>query len=250
MTKLHATERFDDVEHNTRDRILTAAARLIAAGGREAATTRAVATAADVQAPTIYRIFGDKDGLLDAVAEDGLAKYVAAKSMRPPHPDPVQDLREGWDMHVAFGLANPALYVIMSGDPNARRSSPAIAKGQDILRRRITNIALSGRLQVSETRAITILQAGCAGAVLTLLNEPPESRDTEVSAIIREAVLATLVGPEIPTSEVGPNGAATALRASLHQTSVLTPGESQLMTELLDRIVDCNPKDLSGGKLI
>jgi AcrR family transcriptional regulator len=242
MAKLHTAERFDDLGDNTRDRILTAAARLIAAGGREAATTRAVATAADVQAPTIYRIFGDKDGLLDAVAEDGLAKYVAAKSVRPPHPDPVQDLRDGWDMHVAFGLANPALFVIMIGHPDARRSSPAIAKGQDILRRRITNIALSGRLQVSETRAITILQAGCTGTVLTLLHEPADSRDPEVSAIMREAVLATIVGPAISASELRPNGAATALRATLHQTAVLTAGERQLMTELLDRLVDGNPK--------
>jgi AcrR family transcriptional regulator len=36
--------------------------------GRRAVTTRAVAAGAGVQAPTIYRLFGDKDGLLDALA--------------------------------------------------------------------------------------------------------------------------------------------------------------------------------------
>ena len=112
---------------DARARIIAAAAGLIAAGGRDAATTRAVAAAAAVQAPTIYRLFGDKRGLLDAVAEHGLAAYVAGKSVREPHPDPVQDLRDGWDMHVAFGLAHPGLFAIMSGD--ARTPPPPPRRG-------------------------------------------------------------------------------------------------------------------------
>ena len=55
----------DDV----RDRIVDAASALLASGGPSAVTTRAVAADAGVQAPTIYRQFGDKDGLLQAVAE-------------------------------------------------------------------------------------------------------------------------------------------------------------------------------------
>jgi AcrR family transcriptional regulator len=47
-------------------------------------TTRSVALAAGVQPPTIYRLFGDKDGLLDAVAEHGFAHYAANK--RPADP--------------------------------------------------------------------------------------------------------------------------------------------------------------------
>ena len=60
----------------TRERIVEAAAALLAQGGREAVSTRAVSAAAGVQAPTIYRIFGDKQGLLDAVASRGFAEYV------------------------------------------------------------------------------------------------------------------------------------------------------------------------------
>ena len=39
-----------------------------------------MAEAAGVQPPTLYRLFGDKDGLIDAVAEHVMATYVAAKS--------------------------------------------------------------------------------------------------------------------------------------------------------------------------
>src|ERR1041384_4373067 len=114
----------DDASDDVRTRILEAAAQLIREGGPEAATTRAVASAAGIQAPTIYRLFGDKRGLLDAVAEHSMALYVASKSRHAPHPDPVQDLRDGWDMHVAFGLSHPGLFALMSGDPPAGVASP------------------------------------------------------------------------------------------------------------------------------
>ena len=47
-----------------------------------AVTTRAVADAAGVQAPTLYRLFGDKDGLMEAVAEHVMAAFVHAKAER------------------------------------------------------------------------------------------------------------------------------------------------------------------------
>src|SRR3954452_18482594 len=100
---------------DTRTRIVTAAAALLADGGRDAVTTRAVAAAAGVQAPTIYRLFGDKTGLLDAVAEHGFQAYLGGKAA--PDGDPVECLRAGWDLHVGFGLANPGLYALMYGNP-------------------------------------------------------------------------------------------------------------------------------------
>ena len=106
----------------TRERIVATAAELLARGGREAVTTRAVATAAGVQPPTIYRLFGDKVGLLDAVAEHGFQAYLADKGAGPSA-DPVEDLRAGWDLHVGFGLANPGLYALMYGDPRPGAAS-------------------------------------------------------------------------------------------------------------------------------
>lgn len=232
----------EDATHTAdiRARIVEATAALIASGGRDAATTRAVASAAGVQAPTIYRLFGDKRGLLDAVAEHGLAAYVAQKSAREPHPDPVQDLRDGWDMHVAFGLGHPGLFAIMSGDPQQRPLSPALAAGQEVLRRRIRKIALAGRLRVSEDRAVSLLRSMCVGTVLTLLSMPDPQRDPGLSETAREAVMAAITGEATLLASLGPSGAAATLRASLDQTSVLTGGERRLLEELLDRIAGGN----------
>lgn len=226
--------RIDDV----RARIVAAASELIAAGGRDAATTRAVAVAAGVQAPTIYRLFGDKRGLLDAVAEAGLAAYVAGKAAQEPHPDPVQDLRDGWDMHVAFGLAHPGLFSIMAGDPHPRASAPAVQQGLDVLRRRVRNIASAGRLKVGEDRAIALLQAMGNGTVLILLSQPEEQRDLGLSEVAREALIQATTCDAEGTSLAGPNSAASALHAMLDRVSVLTPGESGLLRELLERIAN------------
>jgi AcrR family transcriptional regulator len=228
----------EDPPPDVRERIIAAAAELIAAGGRDAATTRAVAAAAAVQAPTIYRLFGDTRGLLDAVAGHGMAAYLADKAARAPHPDPVQDLRIGWDMHVAFGLANPELFVIMSGDPQPRPASPPMAAGLDVLRRRIRRIAAAGRLRVSEERALALLQAVGTGTVLTLLAQPAEHRDPGLSQAAYEAVLAAITSATSSPAEPGPSTAAAALKASLDRTTVLTAGERHLLAELLDRIAD------------
>jgi AcrR family transcriptional regulator len=221
-----------------RRRVLEAAAALIARGGRDAATTRAVAAAAGVQAPTIYRLFGDKRGLLDAVAEHCVAEYVAEKSTREPHPDPVEDLRNGWDVHVAFGLAHPELFALMSQSTAAGEPSAAVAAGHEVVRRRLAKIALAGRLRVSEARAAALLTASCVGTVLTLLSQGEHERDPGLSAAAREALLTAITG-EAPASEsASPRGLAAALRAFLPEAKVLTAGETHLLQELLDRIAN------------
>ncbi|NUP06808.1 MAG: TetR/AcrR family transcriptional regulator [Polyangiaceae bacterium] len=231
MSKAEPEERED-----VRERIVVAAARLIAEGGRDAATTRAVAAAASVQAPTIYRFFGDKQGLLDAVAEHAVATYVAKKAKRKPHPDPVDDLREGWDTHVAFGLTHPELFALMSRDVRPGEASPATLAGMDVLRRRIRRIAAAGRLRVTEERALALLQSVCIGIVKTLLEEAEPNRDLGLSELAREAAITAICGEAIATPSSGVRGAAIALRASLDDTAVLTKGERSLLEELLERI--------------
>lgn len=224
-----------------RIRILKAAIGLIERDGPDAATTRAVAAAAGVQAPTIYRLFGDKRGLLDAVALHQLDTYVAEKSTRAPDPDPVEDLRAGWDMHVAFGLAHPGVFAILSGHAVTGPSSGIVKAGLDVLQRRVRNLALAGRLATSEERAINLLRSSGTGTVLTLLAQPEDRRDMGLSAAARESVISTITGGTGSQTVAGPNAAAAALRASLDQTSVLTDGERHLMAELLDRIA-CGPR--------
>src|SRR6185369_5402163 len=151
-TDIHPRNRIlqleSETDMNPRDRILQAATRLLAEGGREAVSTRSVSRAAGVQAPTIYRQFGDMQGLLDAVASHGYTTYLASKRERAIHHDPVEDLRRGWNLHIDFGLANPALYTLMYGYPRADTPHPAAAEAQEMLLRQLRRIAEAGRLCV------------------------------------------------------------------------------------------------------
>lgn len=221
-----------------RERIIDAAAKLLAEGGRDAVSTRTVCAAAGVQAPTIYRLFGDKHGLLDAVAADGFSKYVAAESRRGLSDDPVEDLRAGWDLHVGFGLANPALYSIIYGDPHPGVLPPAAAASLEILASLIHRVAEIGRLRVSEERATQLLFSAGGGTTLTLIAVPEDRRDMSLSHAAREAIIAAVITDLPAATAPGPVGAAVALRAALPQTQELTRQEEGLLIEWLDRISD------------
>ncbi len=227
---------------DTAFRIVEVAARLLAEQGPAAVTTRGVAEAAGVQAPAIYRLFGDKDGLLDAVAEHVTATYVASKAevvraAAAGDVDPVEDLRLGWRAQIDFGLANAALFRLLS-DPDRALRSPAARSGLEVLRARVHRIAEAGRLAVGEDRAVALIHAAGTGAVHTLLATPPDERDAGVPDVLLEAVLRQILVDAPAATTDAPRAAAVALRAAAPHLDVLTAAERQLLADWLDRIVD------------
>jgi AcrR family transcriptional regulator len=221
---------------NTRERIIEAAAALLTEGGREAVSTRAVGTAAGVQAPTIYRIFGDKQGLLDAVASHGFGAYLRSKAALEHSADPVEDLRRGWDLHVGFGVENPAYYALIYGEPRPGVQSPAAREAAEILAGLVRRIAQAGRLRVSEERAAHLVHSAGAGMTLQLIGLLPEQRDPALSTLARESVIEA-VTTDIPTGgQHGVAGNAIALRAALPQLTELSAAERALLDEWLRRI--------------
>lgn len=225
---------------NSKERILRATAGLLAEGGREAVTTRSVSEAAGVQSPTIYRQFGDMRGLLDDVASYGFARYLESKVPRETVDDPVEDLRRGWDLHVEFGLANPALYSLMYGDP---RPVAAASEAREILRGLVQRAAEAGQLRVGVEEAADMIQAAGVGVVLTLLAARCEPPSSALSEKTREAVLGavtTEAAPKMATGQDGPDwipGRAVALKAVLPEAPAgFTPPERALLSEWLDRL--------------
>ncbi len=225
---------------HTRVRIVASAIDLLNSGGRDTVTTRAVADAAGVQAPTIYRLFGDKHGLLDAVAEHGFTTYLKEKTIRKPGQDPGQDpveeLRTGWDLHVEFGLNHPAIYLLMYAEPRPGVKSPAAEMSDRILKEHIRRIAAVGRLRFSEERAADLFHASGCGTVLTLLAKTDGSRDLSLSEIAREAAIAAITTYSPAFESSGPAAAAVALRAVLPEVESLSDGERSLLTEWLNRL--------------
>src|SRR6476469_6755523 len=224
-----------------RETLVEVAARLLQAEGVDAVTTRRVAQEAGVQAPAIYRAFGDKEGLLDAVAEHTMASWVADKQRRAAHrtdADPVADVRAGWIEAVEFGLANPALMAVMLV-PRPGAPSPSIAAGFEVLRAKVRRLAEHGRLRLPQEQAVTLLHASGNGLVLDLLRRPVEERDLGIVEVVCEAVLAAVVVPDDGDGDArpdrGPVPAALALLAHLDDLPDLTAAERGLMREWIDR---------------
>ena len=220
---------------DTRSRILAVAATLIAEGGVAALTTRAVAAAASVQPPTLYRLFGDKRGLLDAVAEQGLAAYVAGKAACATGNDPVQEMRDAFDGHIAFGLAHPAVFAIMNEVGRTGLPSSATLAGLAVLRERVNRIAQAGRLRVPEESAVSLIEAVGNGAVSTLLRTPEDERDSTLGQLARDVVISAIVEVDKERSQ-GVEAMAIGLRSHIDDLHALTSGERMLMCELLDRV--------------
>ncbi|MBN9415312.1 hypothetical protein ABS71_18565 [bacterium SCN 62-11] len=219
-----------------KERILEAAIGLLTSEGPEGVTTRAVAEAAGIQAPTIYRIFGDKHGLLEALAEHGFRRHLAGKPSNGG-PDPVEDLRQGWEVHIAFGLENPALYSLMYGAPRPGNRSAAALTAEKLLQGRIHQIALAGRLKVSERRAVEMVRAAACGVVFSWLGQPQDARDPGLSEATREAILEAIThGDSTPAGSTA--HLAVALKARLEKSSHLSAAELALLREWLDRLSD------------
>jgi AcrR family transcriptional regulator len=220
---------------------LEAAAGLLSSGGVDAVSTRAVAAAAGVQPPTIYRQFGDKQGLLDAVAGHVLHSYLHDKRRAVATDDPVQDFRDSWDVHVDFGLSHPDCYILAYVQPRPGRMPSLARESLDILHRWISRIGDHGLLRMSVNRAVEFVHAAALGYVLSQIRVPPEERDLELSAITREnAIAAIATGSARQPAPSDLPGRAVALREALlaNTNGTLTPGEKAIMSEWLDRLAD------------
>ena len=226
---------------------MRAAAELLATRGRNAVTTRAVSAAAGVQPPTIYRQFGDMQGLLGVVARETLAVHVREQAARTLTNDPVEDLRRGWDLHIAFGLANPDAFALLYSAPSSAAYKSVIHEGVAVLQGLVARIAEAGRLRVGVVHATVLIHAAGTGVTLTLAGTPPEERDPRLSETMREAILTAVT---VPASAKAPRGgtdaAAAAERVAVHAVAlrtlltdapnVLSPAERQLLTDWLDRL--------------
>jgi AcrR family transcriptional regulator len=229
----------DDPKTRTRQRILEVAADILEREGAQAVSTRSVAAAAGIRAASLYQLFGDKDGLLAALAIQAFNQYLAEKSTFTPTADPVDDMRRGWDMHVDFGLRHPAVYLLMFGTNQPGRRPPAADEAHGLLLKFLQRIAAAGRLRVRPALAATLCQAAATGVTLSLIATPAADRDPEISAKMRETVVSSLITDAPPDPDSGLASRALALQAALtiaDEPIPLRPTETALLGDWLQQL--------------
>ncbi|MBK0332847.1 TetR/AcrR family transcriptional regulator [Brachybacterium sp. MASK1Z-5] len=214
----------------TRERLISAAAELIAASPGEDFSLRAVCDAVGVKMPTLYHFFGSKQGLIDAVVEHGFDVYLGQKESMGSSGDPIQDIRSGWDAHVAFGLENPGFYTLMYGKVRPGYSPEAQSRPSEILRGLTARAAEHGRLAVpSDQAAAHVLVANIGVTLRQIVLAQP---DPELSAAVREGVIAAITG----TARDSTDPVAATIEIVAAAPDVLGEAETALLLSWLTRL--------------
>lgn len=243
----------DDAKARTRREVLEVAARILERDGVRAVSTRSVAAAAGIRAASLYQLFGDKDGLLSALAVHAFDLYLARKEDLGATDDPVADMRRGWDAHVRFGREHPALYLLMYGTDQPGRRPPAADRARLQLQAFLDHAAETGHLRVPPALAADLLVAGVSGATLALIGDPAvdgagaddrQLSERQLSDRMREAVIdavttpgasgsAATTGADLATRAVT---LGAALRATPPADLPLRPAETALLHEWLEQL--------------
>ncbi|MDQ6753224.1 MAG: TetR/AcrR family transcriptional regulator [Actinomycetota bacterium] len=233
-----------DGELAPKERLLQAAAALLADSAGAPVSTRQITELAGVTAPTLYHHFRDKEGLFDAVVAAGFEQYLADERDFAPSGQPLEDLRRMWDNHVLFGLNHPQLYLVMFGNIRPERRPAIVADAEAFMVEMLEKAAISGHLQVGPQEAARSILAANVGVTLMLIAAPGHERDLDLSAMTREAVISAVSADtalEPGSTDQGNSSvvvAAIALNAALQAShpEQLTSTELKLFLEWLHRI--------------
>ncbi|MEV7801857.1 TetR/AcrR family transcriptional regulator [Microbispora sp. NPDC088329] len=218
--------------------MIEAAEKQLASSSDNDIATRAVCEAVGVTQPVLYRLFGDKRGLLDAVADHGYERYAALKAAQEQTADPVTDLRAGWDGHMAFARENRALYQLMFA-PRPWSRSTARERVFELLEATLVRCAAIGALRVEPRIAARLILAASVGTALDHIASPELFDDPAMSHRMRDAVFAHVLTEATARQDADPlREAALRLRAQLDLagTEALEPVETALLRRWLDRI--------------
>jgi len=200
--------------------------------------TRAVCEEAGVTQPVLYRVFGDKRGLLDAVADAGFERYAHRKRELETTPDPVADLLAGWDDHMSFAAENPALYRLMFA-PRPSSASEVYPRILQLLEATLLRCAAIGALTTTPRLAAQLILPANIGIALSLIAHPALFNDPGLSHRARDATFAAILAEaRTPGSPDPVRAAARQLRSQLRLTGTetLEPTETALLDRWLERI--------------
>jgi AcrR family transcriptional regulator len=230
-----------------RTKVLVAAEKLLDASPDRDISTRAVCAAAGIGAPMLYRLFGDKNGLLSALVDYGFDRHLAAKRDTEAGGDPVEDLRNGWDSHVAFARAHPAVYRLMYS-PHFAAVPQAAGEALRLLKDVLVRCAADGLLRMDIDAAAQTVMSANIGVALSLVTQPDTYADPELSRRIRDAVHRSILtgaafdeqrssSDDRDPDTLAVTGTATRLDALLSTTAVpLSDAETALLREWLHRL--------------
>jgi AcrR family transcriptional regulator len=162
-------------DEQTRAQLRGAAERLVAAGGADALSVRAVADEAGTTTRAVYSLFGSKEGLVAALAQTAFELLYATIDQLPETGDPVADLvAVGTEAVRGLVRNHPALYRIAFQRVAGLEPAPPLLEARERAWvqlqgrvQRVKDAGLLGRKSVPDAaRELNAMWEGLANAEL------------------------------------------------------------------------------------
>jgi AcrR family transcriptional regulator len=187
-----STERSASERSASERSLLDAAATLLERGGLAAVTTRAVLAQAGLTAPTLYHHFGDKDGLLAALLQEGVYAFFAHKdtTLRITS-DPRADLLTAFDSFLDFVSQQPQLFQLLA--VRALDDPALLDAAVEWCRERVGQLERDGRLTVDAPIAVQSLMAVSNGVAMLRAQGAPDADVRRVGHMIYEQTLSAII---------------------------------------------------------
>jgi AcrR family transcriptional regulator len=183
----------------TRDRIFAAAKSVLDRDGLPGLTIRRVADRAGVSPMAMYRHFADKDALLNALMDDGLAGWAdMARSIRAT--DPIEWLHALGEAYLDFALTEPHRFdaAFFLPAPKARQypddfvagRSPVVAMAMV----RVDEAKAAGRLGDQPALEVVLALSALAQGLVSMYRANRFSSGKQFSALYRTQIRQCLEG--------------------------------------------------------
>ncbi len=174
----------------TAERIVLIASRWMDENPGQSLTTRKVCELAGVTAPTLYHHFGDKQGLMQAVAERKMLAFFSGKRQQPETEDPGADLLRGWDQWLDFARQNPALVAVLQQSPEI--SARLRAGAEAIAEARLKRLQSVQALRVAPKYAAQVMVAASNVVVQLIQQGMPAAQVRAINEQLQKSVLDAL----------------------------------------------------------
>ena len=179
--------------HMTRDRIFAAAKTVLEREGIAGLTIRKVAKRAGMSPMAMYRHFADKDALLNALVEDGLAGWEkVVRSLRAE--DPMEWLDELTEAFLDFALTQPHRFdaAFFLPAPKARQYPNDFAAGRSpviaMVTVRIEQARADGRIGDKPALEIALSLSALAQGLVSMHRANRFAGESQFKSLFRTAL--------------------------------------------------------------
>ncbi len=203
MNSPSADQRRRAQRSRVRRAILDATEALLLEEGAERFSIRRLVERCGYTAPTIYRHFGDKPGLLDALLEERFQKLFRRLRRVRRGEDPVEYLRAVARTFVRFGLRHPTHYQLLAGPREPEWTPPpSMEESRELLEQPWVELWEAGRLRAGDVDAAGQALWALSHGLIVLLTGRPDHEWSKT--LIEDSIDALLRGLVAPPPTVRP----------------------------------------------